>query len=367
MCTTEVESPIHTVPTADRSNVRNAPTQIRFDSAGPDSSAVDGMTGSDAVAPRPLKYDLISFISHHGGLSSGHYTTFSRHRISGEWLEYDDSQTYAVPEDAIQQQEAYILYYQRRPPEPNPDPLQTPLSLRGGDSGSAEGNELVAFTPPTRIRHPDPAPVTEGAPFVPPPPIGFAGHYKPSMVDVDVRITVYVSRYWWLRRRLLHIRTYPPNAFDLMCEHGNIRNELSSKIHRAVKPITLRELRHLWRDYELGFAAAALHGQTTMRSTECEGAGSSASAEQNNDAVAGPVRFTRRTVLNSLEPCTECTHQAAQLRIRRETERQRVTSLDSETIPPGEYWNLVSKPWLTRWTAFIYNGTAHTPYTIPQE
>lgn len=59
-------------------------------------------------------YDLASFICHHGSANGGHYTAYARNYANEEWYEYDDSHCTQVDTLAVQNAQAYVLFYKKR-------------------------------------------------------------------------------------------------------------------------------------------------------------------------------------------------------------------------------------------------------------
>ncbi|KAL4608275.1 ubiquitin carboxyl-terminal hydrolase 33 [Arapaima gigas] len=58
-------------------------------------------------------YDLLSVICHHGTASSGHYISYCRNELNGQWYEFDDQSVTEVPESCVQNAEAYVLFYKK--------------------------------------------------------------------------------------------------------------------------------------------------------------------------------------------------------------------------------------------------------------
>jgi ubiquitin C-terminal hydrolase len=57
-------------------------------------------------------YDLSSVVVHRGStLESGHYLTFSKIKQEGLWMEFDDSQVFAINPVEVANLEAYLLVY----------------------------------------------------------------------------------------------------------------------------------------------------------------------------------------------------------------------------------------------------------------
>jgi len=63
------------------------------------------------------KYNLYAVTDHSGNCSGGHYISYCKNAINGEWYEFNDSIVYRVPKDKIREdlvsKNAYILYYER--------------------------------------------------------------------------------------------------------------------------------------------------------------------------------------------------------------------------------------------------------------
>uniref|UniRef100_A0A3Q1HEY8 ubiquitinyl hydrolase 1 n=1 Tax=Anabas testudineus TaxID=64144 RepID=A0A3Q1HEY8_ANATE len=64
--------------------------------------------------PDDYLYDLYAVCNHHGNMHGGHYTAYCKNSIDGQWYCFDDSEVSAISDDAVCQQTAYILFYQRR-------------------------------------------------------------------------------------------------------------------------------------------------------------------------------------------------------------------------------------------------------------
>jgi len=60
------------------------------------------------------KYDLYAMINHYGSLSFGHYISIVKNFQDLKWYKYDDSTRTEIPEDQIQKDFAYILFYIRK-------------------------------------------------------------------------------------------------------------------------------------------------------------------------------------------------------------------------------------------------------------
>ncbi|XP_055366830.1 ubiquitin carboxyl-terminal hydrolase 31 isoform X1 [Betta splendens] len=64
--------------------------------------------------PDDYLYDLYAVCNHHGNMHGGHYTAYCKNSIDGQWYCFDDSEVSPIADDAVCQQTAYILFYQRR-------------------------------------------------------------------------------------------------------------------------------------------------------------------------------------------------------------------------------------------------------------
>ena len=53
-------------------------------------------------------------INHYGNLSFGHYISIVKNFQDGKWYKYDDSARIPIPEEQIQKDFAYILFYVRK-------------------------------------------------------------------------------------------------------------------------------------------------------------------------------------------------------------------------------------------------------------
>lgn len=60
-----------------------------------------------------VTYDLLSVICHHGTASSGHYIAYCRNNLNNLWYEFDDQSVTEVSESAVQNAEAYVLFYRK--------------------------------------------------------------------------------------------------------------------------------------------------------------------------------------------------------------------------------------------------------------
>jgi hypothetical protein len=57
-------------------------------------------------------YTLQAYVCHTGSVTSGHYTSFARQCVSGEWLYFND-ETVSCQEPSKNDERAYVLFYQR--------------------------------------------------------------------------------------------------------------------------------------------------------------------------------------------------------------------------------------------------------------
>ncbi|XP_048352792.1 ubiquitin carboxyl-terminal hydrolase 33 isoform X1 [Sphaerodactylus townsendi] len=60
-----------------------------------------------------VTYNLLSVICHHGTASNGHYVSYCRNNLNNRWYEFDDQSVTEVPESAVQNAEAYVLFYRK--------------------------------------------------------------------------------------------------------------------------------------------------------------------------------------------------------------------------------------------------------------
>ncbi|XP_078693001.1 ubiquitin carboxyl-terminal hydrolase 31-like [Branchiostoma floridae x Branchiostoma belcheri] len=59
-------------------------------------------------------YDLYAVCNHHGNMTGGHYTAFSKNPVDGRWYKFDDTKVLGVSDEDVQTSDAYILFYQSR-------------------------------------------------------------------------------------------------------------------------------------------------------------------------------------------------------------------------------------------------------------
>ncbi|CAF4507662.1 unnamed protein product, partial [Rotaria magnacalcarata] len=61
------------------------------------------------------KYDLVAVSNHTGGLTSGHYTAYSKNLQDGNWYSFDDDVVRQLNSDNnVVTKNAYILVYVQR-------------------------------------------------------------------------------------------------------------------------------------------------------------------------------------------------------------------------------------------------------------
>ena len=90
----------------------DAPVNFPFSAADFNSYV---FSSSPCDAGQVPEYDLIGCVCHFGGLHGGHYTAYTKHPTTHEWLHYNDHKVEAVNPEAQTDtaKEAYILIYQR--------------------------------------------------------------------------------------------------------------------------------------------------------------------------------------------------------------------------------------------------------------
>lgn len=64
------------------------------------------------------QYQLTGMIQHSGGLNGGHYISYSKNYKTNKWFEFDDSRVSNLQLSQILEKEAYILFYQKKIPDP---------------------------------------------------------------------------------------------------------------------------------------------------------------------------------------------------------------------------------------------------------
>eukprot|EP01083_Nonionella_stella_P092178 257938_1 len=87
-------------------------SQVNFPLSGLDLSQWITDPQSDGAV-----YDLYAVSNHSGGLGGGHYTAYALNPVSQKWYMYDDSSTYPVGDDKLDDivsSSAYVLFYIKR-------------------------------------------------------------------------------------------------------------------------------------------------------------------------------------------------------------------------------------------------------------
>lgn len=57
-------------------------------------------------------YELFATVDHHGHSGGGHYTSYSKHAVSGRWVMYDDDSATEVP-DVVINTSTYVVMYRK--------------------------------------------------------------------------------------------------------------------------------------------------------------------------------------------------------------------------------------------------------------
>mmetsp|Transcript_36119 Transcript_36119/g.26334 ORF Transcript_36119/g.26334 Transcript_36119/m.26334 type:complete len:103 (+) Transcript_36119:651-959(+) len=60
------------------------------------------------------QYDLHGMINHYGTLGFGHYIGVVKNHLDQKWYKYDDQKRTEIPQEGIQKEAAYILFYIRK-------------------------------------------------------------------------------------------------------------------------------------------------------------------------------------------------------------------------------------------------------------
>jgi ubiquitin C-terminal hydrolase len=147
-----------------------------------------------AITLGGASYDLASVVQHMGGLGGGHYIAHGRNRVTGAWYTFDDSEVSPIAAEAVQEREAYVMFYVRK---------------HGAGAHAA-------------------VPLPPRAPGEP--------------------LEVFVSRYWWLRYRLAATPGPVSNA-DIVCDHGAIKRDLSPQLSSLAVSLTARQYSALAHAY----------------------------------------------------------------------------------------------------------------------
>jgi len=60
-------------------------------------------------------YDLVGVIKHHGGLNSGHYTSYAKNFNDNQWYDFNDEKVTKVDDlNELITSSAYVLFYKRK-------------------------------------------------------------------------------------------------------------------------------------------------------------------------------------------------------------------------------------------------------------
>lgn len=74
------------------------------------------MDGVPELVP-DMSYDLFATVNHYGSLQSGHY--ISNVKVQGRWFHCNDAHvSHNTSKDVLEEDGAYLLFYQRRPRHP---------------------------------------------------------------------------------------------------------------------------------------------------------------------------------------------------------------------------------------------------------
>ncbi|CAH8828341.1 unnamed protein product [Trichobilharzia szidati] len=94
----------------EHGNWRKQTTNVNFPIESLDMS-------SFIVGPKlhSSEYALFAVLNHRGTMESGHYTTYCRNIRDGRWYEYDDENVSLLSRNEIQNDNAYILFYELLP------------------------------------------------------------------------------------------------------------------------------------------------------------------------------------------------------------------------------------------------------------
>ena len=112
-------------------------TSVRFPVEGLDMSPYCGP--DSAMDASSCMYDLISVVRHSGGADSGHYIATCKSQVNGRWYEFDDEFVTSIGStEQLQSNDAYLLFYARRPAQMDVERRTKALKLlrapRVGDS-----------------------------------------------------------------------------------------------------------------------------------------------------------------------------------------------------------------------------------------
>eukprot|EP01130_Rhizamoeba_saxonica_P009576 TRINITY_DN3896_c0_g1_i1.p1 TRINITY_DN3896_c0_g1~~TRINITY_DN3896_c0_g1_i1.p1 ORF type:complete len:937 (-),score=208.84 TRINITY_DN3896_c0_g1_i1:51-2777(-) len=88
-------------------------------------------------------YDLHAISNHYGGLGGGHYTAYTKHRTTGEWLSCDDSSVSPESDSRLVSSAAYVLFYKKKSLEYSSfqEPEELEISNEETYSSSGESSE----------------------------------------------------------------------------------------------------------------------------------------------------------------------------------------------------------------------------------
>uniref|UniRef100_A0A7S2RQP1 Ubiquitin carboxyl-terminal hydrolase n=1 Tax=Mucochytrium quahogii TaxID=96639 RepID=A0A7S2RQP1_9STRA len=142
-------------------------------------------------------YDLFAVVRHSGGINGGHYIAYCKNPINLKWYEYDDDICSVIPENKVQSDDAYLLFYRKQ---------------KNIDSTSFEKKQ--GLTDKLKAEHALVAKDGEN-------PIAF-DHY--------------ISQYWTLKWDTL-VNPGVCGAFDCCCPHGMllplVRGDVQYRLYRV--------------------------------------------------------------------------------------------------------------------------------------
>ncbi|XP_067629815.1 ubiquitin carboxyl-terminal hydrolase 20 [Eurosta solidaginis] len=133
-------------------------------------------------------YNLVSVICHHGTVGGGHYTCFARNPITDRWYQYDDQHVTEVPPSAVQNCQAYVLFYGKYNPQM--------------DLIRAKASEISALNP---------------------------------VHTAEIRF--YVAREW-LSRFSTFAEPGPINNWTILCSHGGLLESKMALLDQIAVPIS---------------------------------------------------------------------------------------------------------------------------------
>ena len=109
-------------------------TQVEFPLSGLDLAQYSTRKEEEEAESNEMCYSLKAVVSHHGtvgqefvfgfeklltpnfagtGIQRGHYTSFCFNSERQSWLHFNDSRVSVVSAEEVQQQQAYILFYEK--------------------------------------------------------------------------------------------------------------------------------------------------------------------------------------------------------------------------------------------------------------